>query len=198
MAARALDIKPSRQDVYDFISPDTGVTKNCASGKSVLVTGAGSGIGLHIAIHFARAGASYIVLAGRNAADLEDSKSQVEAASNQVRVIAVPTDITKKEDVANLFDKAGKVDILVNNAGSTGQIAPLASTDFDKWWSAHDINVRGTYLMTHTFLNLLAGGPGVVLNVSSRSSCLGSMTRVLTTKMGRAPAYGASKVGLNR
>ena len=44
MAAEALPIKPSKDDEYDFISPKHG-TKNAAAGKSVMVTGAGSGIG---------------------------------------------------------------------------------------------------------------------------------------------------------
>lgn len=68
-------------------------------------------------------------------------------------------------------------------------MGPLAATDFQKWWSAFDINIRGTYMVTCEFLRLLAGGPGVVLNVSSRSSYV--------TAPGMS-AYQISKSALNR
>ncbi|KAM7213854.1 putative short chain dehydrogenase reductase protein [Rhypophila decipiens] len=184
----ALPIKPSRHDVYDFISPDSG-TKDCALGKNVLITGAGSGIGQHTAIHFARAGATKVVLAGRTVKDLEETKATIEAEYPKCRVLCVPTDITDREQVANLIQKAGKLDILINNAGSTGHIAPLVETDFDRWWSAFDINIRGTYMVTVEFLKQLSGGPGVVLNVSSRSSYV---------TIPHMSAYQISKGGLNR
>lgn len=183
-----LPLKPTRHDVYDFISPTAG-TKNAAVGKAVLVTGAGSGIGEHTAIHFARAGATSLVLAGRDAKALEESKVSIQAESPKCHVLCVPTDITEPKAVANLFEKAGKIDILINNAGSTGTIGPLAATDFQKWWMAFDINIRGTYMVTCEFLRLLKGGPGVVLNVSSRSSYV--------TAPGMS-AYQISKSALNR
>ncbi|CAJ2505338.1 Uu.00g127320.m01.CDS01 [Anthostomella pinea] len=159
----ALPIKPTRHDVYDFISPNAG-TKDAAVGKSVLVTGAGSGFG--------------------------ESKASIEAESPKCRVLCVPTDITDPEAVANLFQRAGKIDILVNNAGFTGDINLLAKTDFQKWWMAFvQINVRGTYMVTCEFLKLLKGGPGFVLNVSSRSSYV--------TAEGMS-AYRVSKPAMNR
>ncbi|EMR68570.1 putative short chain dehydrogenase reductase protein [Eutypa lata UCREL1] len=183
-----LPIKPTRHDVYDFISPTSG-TKDAAVGKAVLVTGAGSGIGEHTAIYFARSGATSIVLAGRDAKALEESKVSIQAESPGCQVLCVPTDITQPESVASLFQKAGKTDILINNAGSTGAIGPLAATDFQKWWTAYDINIRGTYMVTCEFLRRLEGGPGVILNVSSRSSYV--------TAPGMS-AYQVSKSALNR
>ncbi|ROV92438.1 hypothetical protein VPNG_09577 [Cytospora leucostoma] len=183
-----LPIQPTRHDVYDFISPTSG-TKDAAAGKAVLVTGAGSGIGKHIAIYFARAGATSIVLVGRDAKTLEESKVSIETEFPKCRVLSVPTDVTDPEAVASLFQKAGKIDILINNAGSTGSIGPLVSSDIQKWWMAHEINVRGTYLPTCEFLRLLNGGPGIVLNVSSRSSYV--------TAPGMS-AYQISKSALNR
>ena len=156
-----LPLKPTRHDVYDFISPTAG-TKNAAVGKAVLVTGAGSGIGQvrthfpnglisstssstptettdmlqHTAIHFARAGATSIVLAGRNAKDLEESQVSIQAESPKCHVLCVPTDITEPEAVATLFQKAGKIDILINNAASAGTMGPLVATDVQNWWTA--------------------------------------------------------------
>lgn len=90
----------------------------------------------HTAIHFARAGATSIVLAGRDAKALEESKVSIQAESPKCHVLCVPTDITEPKAVAKLFQKAGKIDILINNAGSTGTIGPLAATEFQKWWMA--------------------------------------------------------------
>ncbi|KAK7740993.1 hypothetical protein SLS53_005056 [Cytospora paraplurivora] len=131
-----LPIQPTRHDVYDFISPTSG-TKDAAVGKAVLLTGAGSVIGGHIAIHFARAGATSIVLVGRDAKALEESRVSIETNFPKCRVLSVPTDVTDPEAVASLFQKAGKIDILINNAGSTGIISPLVGSDTHKCERAH-------------------------------------------------------------
>lgn len=91
----------------------------------------------HTAIHFARAGAASVVLAGRDAKALDESKASILADAPSCHVLCVPTDITDPEAVAKLFQAAGKIDVLVNNAGSTGTMGPLAATDFQKWWMAH-------------------------------------------------------------
>jgi len=67
---------------------------------------------------------------------LEDTKTKIQADHPECHVACVPTDITDPKAVSNLFEKSGKVDVLVNNAGSTGTMAPLAETDFEKWWMA--------------------------------------------------------------
>lgn len=90
----------------------------------------------HIAIHFARAGANLLVLAGRNAQDLDDTKAIIQKAASKCAVLCVPTDITDSAAVAHLFKQAGKIDILINNAGFTGDFAPLAETDSQDWWLA--------------------------------------------------------------
>ncbi|KAI1193045.1 NAD(P)-binding protein [Nemania serpens] len=183
-----LAIQPSRHDVYEFISPSAG-TKDAALGKSVLITGAGSGIGQHTAIHFARAGAVLIVLVGRNGKDLESSKAKIVAECPHSQILCAPTDITDPGSVEKLFKETGKIDVLINNAGATGMIGPLATVDAQKWWLAFDVNIRGTQLVTSEYLRLLNGGPGVVLNVSSRSSYV--------TAAGMS-AYQVSKAALNR
>ncbi|KAG9239277.1 hypothetical protein BJ875DRAFT_491751 [Amylocarpus encephaloides] len=188
MAAEALPIKPSKHDEYDFISPSSG-TKDAAAGKSVLVTGAGSGIGEEIALYFAIAGATSVTLAGRDIVSLEETKARIQTEYPKVHLLCVATDITDSKAVSKLFEKAGKVDILINNAGSTGTVAPLADTDIVKWWTAFDINIRGTYLVTIEYLKLLKGGSGSVVNVSSRSS------HVTAPSMS---AYQISKSALNR
>jgi short-subunit dehydrogenase len=99
--------------------------------KVVVVTGASSGIGRETALAFARAGAR-VGLAARNAAKLAEL---VDAHPDlRERLLAVPTDVTKQQDVERLFSTViaqhGRVDILVNNAGigmrATVDNVPLA------------------------------------------------------------------------
>ena len=87
------------------------------SGKAVVVTGAGSGIGRAVALGFLRDGCR-VALAGRRAEALEDTARAAGDARGQALV--VPTDITLSAAVAALFraacDAFGRVDVLVNNA----------------------------------------------------------------------------------
>jgi len=82
------------------------------------------------------AGATSIILAGRDGLALEDTKNKIQSEHPTCHVTCVPTDITDPKAVSILFEKSDKVDVLVNNAGSTGTMAPLAQTDFEKWWQA--------------------------------------------------------------
>jgi short-subunit dehydrogenase len=87
-------------------------------GCVALVTGASAGIGLHVARHLAAAGAN-LVIAARHAENLEAAAVQLRNAG--VRVLAVPTDVGRLEDLERLVAAAlgefGRIDVLVNNAG---------------------------------------------------------------------------------
>ncbi len=83
-------------------------------GKTVVVTGASSGIGRATAIEMARRGAN-VVIGARRAQQLEETAAACRA--HGVTALAVPTDVTKPEDCRRLIEAAGRVDVLVNNAG---------------------------------------------------------------------------------
>jgi NADP-dependent 3-hydroxy acid dehydrogenase YdfG len=87
-------------------------------GSCAIVTGASRGIGTYIAKTLAVQGVS-LALAARDAAKLEDTRTACEALG--VRAIAVPTDVTSREDLRRLVERVerelGPIDILVNNAG---------------------------------------------------------------------------------
>src|SRR3954454_2088586 len=84
------------------------------TGKNALVTGAGTGLGLQMALGLAEAGAN-LVICGRRRAPLEDCATQAGAYGVSVKVIQA--DVTVEEDVQRLKAEAGQTDILVNNAG---------------------------------------------------------------------------------
>src|SRR5215216_4857903 len=90
---------------------------NSFQNKTVIVTGASSGIGKACAIEFAKRGAN-VVLAGRNQDALEKVRAQISSVS---KVISVVTDVSREEDCKNLIETAiknfGKINVLINNAG---------------------------------------------------------------------------------
>ncbi|KAJ4294408.1 hypothetical protein N0V90_008098 [Kalmusia sp. IMI 367209] len=188
MSVFKLPIEVSRHDVYDFVSPHAG-TQDAAKGKNVLITGGGTGIGEVMAKYFVMAGAAQIVLAGRRPQPLEQSKSQIDALGLPVKVLTIATDVANPKSVAALFSEAGRVDILINNAGAYGQNATFVKGNVDEWWTAFDVNVKGTYMVTQAWLRSLNGGPGVVLNLSSRSSYVA---------VAGLSSYEISKSALNR
>jgi NAD(P)-dependent dehydrogenase (short-subunit alcohol dehydrogenase family) len=95
-------------------------------GKTAIITGAGRGIGKAIALALAEAGAN-IVAAARTIREIEETAAEVQRLGRAC--IAVPADVSKSADVAQMVDstisKFGKVDILVNQAGRGGGHKPI-------------------------------------------------------------------------
>lgn len=157
--------------------------------KVAVITGGGRGIGRHIALRYAKAGAD-VVLAARSMAALERTKAEIEALGR--RALAVPTDVTQEASVQALAEKAlahfGHVDVLVNNSGIGGPSTPLWQLDPAKWDETFAVNVRGTYLCCRAFL------PSMIEQESGSIIMIGSMTgkRAL---LNRTP-YCASKTAL--
>ncbi|PVX48847.1 hypothetical protein C7377_1870 [Balneicella halophila] len=118
--------------------------KNNISGKVVVITGASSGLGETTARHLASLGAN-VVLGARRENRLQDISNEINEKGNG-KAIFVKTDVTKKEEVQSLVDKAvtefGKVDVMLNNAGLMS-IAPMSETKVDEWDRMIDINVKG-------------------------------------------------------
>lgn len=118
--------------------------KNNISGKVVVITGASSGLGETTARHLASLGAN-VVLGARRENRLQDISNEINQKGNG-KAIFVKIDVTKKEEVQSLVDKAvtefGKVDVMLNNAGLMS-IAPMSETKVDEWDRMIDINVKG-------------------------------------------------------
>jgi citronellol/citronellal dehydrogenase len=137
------------------------------AGRSVLVSGAGSGIGKATAYWFARLGAK-VALTGRKPEKLEATAAGLRALGAEVLVCA--GSIRSPEDVERVIDETwtafGALDILVNNAG--GQF-PQAAIDFSvKGWNAViDTNLNGTWYMMQAAARKWrdAGRPGSIVNV---------------------------------
>ncbi|KAF8581265.1 NAD(P)-binding protein [Ramaria rubella] len=161
----------THHDVYSAISPSKGLSGS-AQPLSVLITGAGRGVGRAAAITFSIAGAKKVVLTSRSRDQLDEVAQAIEEAVGQgnVQVIKVVGDVTKREDVERLFDHAGEVDVLINNAGSEKYAAAIHESDPDEWWKTQEINMKGTYLPTREFLRRNLGRPLTLINTSSAGS----------------------------
>jgi NAD(P)-dependent dehydrogenase (short-subunit alcohol dehydrogenase family) len=161
------------------------------TGKTVLVTGAGTGMGASFAKTLGAAGARVVCGARR--------KDKVEATAVAVReaagkAVAIELDIGDSESVRRGFDAAeaafGLVDVLVNNAGQI-VFAPFPEVDDADWNNLINVNLTGTMRMAREFSKRLiaADKPGTIVNITS-------VTGIQVLK--NVPAYGSIKAALNQ
>lgn len=144
------------------------------AGKSVIITGAGSGIGRAVAIAMVRSGFR-VAVAGRRQDALEETAAISKAESNSILV--VPTDVTEADSVAGLFaaTKAewGRIDVLFNNAGVSASGDPLEDESVDAWRRVVDVNLTGSFLCTQqAFRHMQSQSPqgGRIINNGSVSA----------------------------
>ncbi len=140
------------------------------AGKVALVTGGGRGIGRHLSIGLAEAGAD-VVLVGRKAEALEEVAAAIEALGRRAWVMAANVADTAAIDgvIEAVREGPGRLDILVNNAGMVWT-APTLEYPLDGWDRVFDLNVRGLfYLSQQGALLMREQGGGSIINVSSVS-----------------------------
>ncbi|MEV8348807.1 SDR family NAD(P)-dependent oxidoreductase [Streptomyces niveus] len=145
--------------------------------QTVLVTGAGTGIGRAVAVAFAAEGAS-VVLAGRGAAPLEETHALIAAAGGHSLVVTA--DVSRADDVRALVrtvvDHFGRLDVAVNNAGIFRGGAPLADLPVADWQAMLDINVTGVlHCLQAEIAQMRGNGGGTIVNISSN---LGAHMRI--------------------
>ncbi|KAL2850406.1 hypothetical protein BJX68DRAFT_255152 [Aspergillus pseudodeflectus] len=161
-------------DVYPSVDPSSELLSQ--NGKIILVTGASSGIGRHgIALSFAKAGTSVLILVGRNKHDLEAAAAEIHVVAPTVQTDIRVVDISNETQVKNTFlelrEEYPRIDILVNNAGAGGSPLPLVEIDAERWWYNFEVNVKGTFLMTQQFLQLNGKDSEVtIINVTSAAA----------------------------
>ena len=158
-------------------------------GQVALVTGASSGIGRHLALLLAAAGAK-VALAARRTDRLAEAAREIEADGGICLPVAL--DVTRSDSVAAAVAEAearlGPLSLLVNNAGVVVAKPVLDHTEAD-WDYVVDTNLKGAWLMAREFARHLVERqrPGRIVNIAS---VLGSRT------IARVPSYCAAKAGL--
>jgi short-subunit dehydrogenase len=139
-------------------------------GKSVVLTGASSGIGHAAALEMARRGAN-VVLAARRPAELEAVAAECRALG--VNATAIATDVTRPEDCRRLIGQAGRVDVLVNNAGFAIFDA-IAEAKDDDLRAMMETNYFGALHCTRAVLpQMLERRSGTIVNVASIAGIMG-------------------------
>ena len=144
------------------------------SGRVVIVTGAGSGIGRAASLRFAAEGASVGVVDVRlDAAEETVGKIQAEGGT----ALAVQADVTDAAQVeaavSAVLDAFGRLDVLYNNAGvgSTGSVAVAEEADWDR---CLDVNAKSTFLCSRAAVpHLEAAGGGAIVNQGSVAALVG-------------------------
>jgi NAD(P)-dependent dehydrogenase (short-subunit alcohol dehydrogenase family) len=151
------------------------------AGQTVIVTGAGSGIGRATASRIAREGGRVI------AVDISsDRLAELTASLPDADIVAVVGDITKPDDVAAIVAAAGdRIDGLANVAGIMDDMTPLHEVSDAVWERVFAVNVDGMFRLTRAVLpTMLAASRGSIVNVASEAGLRGSAAGL---------AYTASK-----
>jgi len=133
------------------------------AGRTILVTGASSGIGRAAALAFAEHDAT-VVLLGRRRAALEQVYDAIEARGAPQAAI-VELDLAKLDTVQaaaladTLEQEFGRLDGLLHNAGILGVLSPIEHYDPDTWRSVFQVNLHAAFLLTRACLPLLKRSP---------------------------------------
>ena len=136
------------------------------AGKTAVITGSNSGIGLAIAREMARAGADVVL---NSFTDREEDHALAEAIAKETGVAAryIKADMSKGDECRALIEQAGACDILVNNAGIQ-HVAPIDEFPVDKWDAIIAVNMNSVFHTTAAALPMMrAAGWGRVVNIAS-------------------------------
>ncbi|MHA1270855.1 MAG: SDR family NAD(P)-dependent oxidoreductase [Candidatus Helarchaeota archaeon] len=150
--------------------------------KSILVTGAGSGIGRAMSLRFASEGAS-LVICDINSDTIEETKNMILNKNPDVSILTSVTDISNEDQIKELVSKTYQnfehLNVLVNNAGIPGPEVALIKVSSKDWEKVINVNLKGTWMMCKYFGQKMKRQKhlkplrGKIINVSSLAGKVG-------------------------
>ena len=161
----------------------------CFKGKTIVVTGGGTGIGKALSLGFGRSGASVVVNYRHSQAEAEEVVGQIVNAGS--KAVAVQADVTRAPDVQRLMAAAtelGGVDILINNAGGNIEKHSIRDCPEQIWDATVDLNLKSFFLCSKAAIPLLPDDSGHIINIASISGHTGGGVG--------GGAYGVAKAGV--
>jgi len=192
MAFHKVGNLPYVGDVYPEISKEA--LAGSMKGKIVVLLGAGRGLGRHMAISFAAAGAS-VALAARSVPEIEEV-AKILRDQYDTKCITVKTDALSTEDLENLVKRTeaelGPIDVAIANAGANYMYAMTEDVfDPELWWKGEQLNIKTPMLFSRlVFPSMIKRKTGIIVLVSSIGS---------TFPAGKATScYGVGKCAMNR
>ena len=158
------------------------------SGQVAIVTGAGRGIGRATALELAQMGAD-IVVAELDREGAERTAAEVKDLGRRVSVVR--TDVTSRDDLTTMADRAraefGRIDVLVNNAGIYRAAAPLEVTE-EHWDAIMNVNAKAVFFATQAVLpTMIAQKRGAIVSLASMAGKIGNRNNL---------PYNASKAAV--
>ena len=166
------------------------VAPRLLQGRLALITGAGQGNGRALALGLAQAGAR-VIATDVNAANVEETARMVRTAGGEAWSFVL--DVTHPSRcealAARVGQEIGNVDLLINNAGiiiREGMASPNAAKN---WKSTLDVNLNGTFNVTHALLPAIKQTKGSIINVASIAAYAGQ-----GASLGYSPSKGAIKM----
>ena len=169
---------------------DQSVAPRLLDGRLALITGAGQGNGRALAIGIAQAGAR-VVVTDVNDATVQETAKLVREQGGEAWAFVL--DVTSPADcqalAARVEKEIGKIDLLVNNAGiiiREGMASPDAAAN---WKKTIDVNVHGTFNVTHAWLPAIKDTKGSIINIASIAAYAGQ-----GSSLGYSPSKGAIKM----
>jgi 3-oxoacyl-[acyl-carrier protein] reductase len=164
------------------------------TGKTALVTGGGSGIGLEAARIMAEGGAKVAI--NYLPSDTRGEGALAEFKKEGLDVIGAPGDVGNAEDASRMvlkaIDELGHLDLLINNAGTPGRSTPVPISDLDQiteelWANLLNVNLMGVFRCAKAAAPALKASKGAIVNTAS----IAGFGAIAST-----PAYSASKAGV--
>lgn len=156
-------------------------------GKSVLITGASSGIGAGIAVAFAKTGANVAII-GRNEQKLKNVAAKCE--KHGITPLVLKKDISKEVDAKDVIsktkDKFGGIDVLVNNAGILRMASIMSENVMEAYDEVMNTNLRAVVYLTHLASPHIIKSKGNIINISSIAGRMANNPSCLSYSISKA------------